>query len=152
MTVYLIHFERPLGDLSNPRGQAQHYIGFTEDLAARLDAHRKGNGSAIMAAVGREGIGWRLVRTWEGGRDVERALKDRKNARRLCPICNPWAAMRRGNIAPNRARLGVELRDLLLAELARRDPEDPALAHIGASLRNVPEGAQQMTFTYTREV
>ncbi len=72
MTVYLIHFEQPLGDARNPHGQAQHYIGFTDDLDARLDAHRKGNGSKIMAAVSRAGIGWTLARTWAGGRDLER--------------------------------------------------------------------------------
>jgi len=87
MTVYLIHFEHPLGDVGNPHGQAQHYIGFTDDLGARLDAHRKGNGSKLMAAVSRAGIGWTLARTWAGGRDLERQLKRRKKARCLCPIC-----------------------------------------------------------------
>jgi len=75
-TVYLIHFERPIGDLDNPRGQAQHYLGFTEDLEARLEAHRTGNGSAIMAAVARAGVGWHLVRTWAGDRNLERRLKN----------------------------------------------------------------------------
>ena len=85
--VYLIHFDAPLGDLCNPRGRAQHYIGYTEDLEQRLEQHRNGNGSAIMAAVSEAGIGWRVVRTWEGGRDLERRLKRRKNSPRLCPIC-----------------------------------------------------------------
>lgn len=87
MTVYLLHFEQPLGDVGNPHGQAQHYIGFTDDLDARLEAHRKGNGAAIMAAVSRAGIGWTLARTWAGGRDLERQLKRRKKARCLCPLC-----------------------------------------------------------------
>ena len=86
-TVYLIHFDAPLGDVSNPRGQARHYLGYTEALAARLEAHRSGNGSAIMAAVARRGITWRLARTWEGGRDLERRLKRWHNSPRLCPIC-----------------------------------------------------------------
>jgi hypothetical protein len=85
--VYLIHFDVPLGDLCNPRGRAQHYIGYTEDLEQRLEQHRNGNGSAIMAAVSEAGIPWRLVRVWEGGRDVERRLKRQHNAPRLCPIC-----------------------------------------------------------------
>ncbi len=87
MTVYLIHFDMPLGDPANQRGQAQHYIGFTDDLPARIDTHRRGNGAAIMAAVGRAEIGWYVVRVWTGGRDLERKLKCQKNARRLCPIC-----------------------------------------------------------------
>ena len=86
-TVYLIHFARPLGDLDNPRGQARHYLGYTEDLEARLEAHRTGNGSAIMAAVAREGIGWELARTWEGSKALERRLKNRHNGPKLCPIC-----------------------------------------------------------------
>jgi hypothetical protein len=85
--VYLIHFERPLGDLANPRGQAWHYLGYTEDLAERLERHREGNGSAIMAAVAEAGIPWRVVRLWEGGRDLERRLKAQHNTPRLCPIC-----------------------------------------------------------------
>jgi len=85
--IYLIHFEQPIGDLDNPRGQAQHYLGFTEDLEARLEAHRTGNGSAIMAAVARAGVGWTLARTWDGGRGLERVLKAQHNGPRLCPIC-----------------------------------------------------------------
>lgn len=81
-TVYLIHFERPYQ-------HARHYIGWTEDLSARLQAHRDGCGSALMAAVTRAGIGWVVARTWEGeDRGFERRLHRRKNSRaRLCPIC-----------------------------------------------------------------
>ena len=86
-TVYLIHFNRPIGDLDNPRGQARHYLGFTHDLAQRLDAHRNGNGSAIMAAVASKGVGWELARTWDGNRGLERKLKRQHNGPRLCPIC-----------------------------------------------------------------
>ena len=87
-TVYLIHFDRPIGDLTNPHGQAQHYLGFTNDLDARLAAHRSGNGSKIMSAVSAAAIGWQVVRTWEGGRTLERKLKNQHNSPRLCPICN----------------------------------------------------------------
>lgn len=89
MAVYLIHFDRPLGNPDNPRGQAQHYIGYAADLEARLEAHRNGNGSALMAAVQRAGIGWSVARTWpDGDRALERRLKRMKAAPRLlCPIC-----------------------------------------------------------------
>jgi len=85
--VYLIHCDVPLGDLNNPRGRAQHYLGYTDDLEARLEAHRSGNGSAIMAAVADAHTPWRVVRTWEGGRNLERRLKCQHNAPRLCPLC-----------------------------------------------------------------
>lgn len=87
MTVYLIHFDRPLGDPNNPRGTASHYIGYTDNLERRLKEHAEGRGAAIMRAVWLAGIPWHVVRTWEGGRDLERKLKRRKKARCLCPIC-----------------------------------------------------------------
>ncbi len=90
--VYLLHFDRPIGDLSNPRGQAQHYLEYTSDLETRLNCYRQGNGSAIMAAVARAGIDWTVARTWNGNRELERKLKDRHNSPRLCPICQGGGA------------------------------------------------------------
>jgi putative endonuclease len=86
-TVYLLHFDEPIGNLANRYGSAQHYTGTAVELAARLAVHRAGNGAAIMAAVHRAGIGWRVARTWPGGRVAERALKRRGGARRHCPLC-----------------------------------------------------------------
>ncbi|MFA4972985.1 MAG: GIY-YIG nuclease family protein [bacterium] len=86
--VYMIHFDRPVGDVSNPHGSAQHYIGYTTDLEARMKEHRAGNGSKLMAAVSAQGIAWRVVVVWPGaGRDWERQLKRRKDTPRWCPIC-----------------------------------------------------------------
>ncbi len=85
-TVYLLHFERPIGS-ANPRGQARHYLGYARNLQERLDAHQAGNGSRLMAAVASAGVPWQLARTWRGGRDLERKLKNRHNAKQLCPIC-----------------------------------------------------------------
>lgn len=91
MTVYLIHFARPLA-------HAQHYVGFTTDestLEARLDHHRKGNGARLMAAVTFAGIPWDVVRVWpEGTRDFERSLKSHSGTR-YCPTCRGPEALRR---------------------------------------------------------
>lgn len=108
-TVYLIHFEQPVGDPSNPRGQARHYLGYTNDLETRIQDHRNtrwerydeplviagrpklgatfGNGATLIGAANAQGIVWQVVRTWSGGRDLERQLKNQKNNPRLCPIC-----------------------------------------------------------------
>jgi predicted GIY-YIG superfamily endonuclease len=87
-TVYLLHFARELGDVGNARGTARHYIGWADDLDARLAEHRGGRGARILAACVREGIRFDLVRTWEGvGRSFERRLKNQKHAWRLCPVC-----------------------------------------------------------------
>jgi hypothetical protein len=94
--VYLIHFDRPIGDITKPTGYAQHYMGSTPDLAARLVAHAKGQGAKIMAAVAKAGINWHVARTWPGGRQRERQLKRQGGAAPLCPSCNYRPRNRRG--------------------------------------------------------
>jgi hypothetical protein len=54
--------------------QVQHW---TRDLAGRVAEHAQGRGARLLEVVGEAGIGWRLARTWEGGRDRERQLKTR---------------------------------------------------------------------------
>ena len=81
-TVYLIH-------LDVPYKHARHYTGWTADLDARLQAHRHGRGARLMEVITAAAITWQLARTWPGGRDRERAIKNRHEAPRLCPICTP---------------------------------------------------------------
>jgi hypothetical protein len=64
----------------------QHW---TTDLDARLDAHRHGRGARLMEVITKAGITWQLARTWPGGRDRERAIKNRHEGPQLCPICTP---------------------------------------------------------------
>lgn len=82
--VYLIHFDRPFK-------HAKHYLGFTENAAtldARLNYHRKGSGSILLAAVTRAGIGYKVVRTWpEADRNYERKIKNNGHSAHYCPIC-----------------------------------------------------------------
>jgi len=90
MAVYLIHFSAPLGDLANPHGAAQHYVGFTngETVETRLETHRRGHGARITAAAVRAGLDLKLARVWlEGDRELEKWLKRQKNHRRFCPLC-----------------------------------------------------------------
>lgn len=80
-TVYLLHFDAPYQ-------HARHYIGFAVDLEARLKEHEKGQGSRLLAVVAAAGIGWVLARTWQNvDRYVERQLKNRGGAGRICPHC-----------------------------------------------------------------
>jgi hypothetical protein len=51
--VYLLHFDRPIGDLTNPRGFAAHYTGWTLDLPGRLQDHAAGRGARLMEVGGR---------------------------------------------------------------------------------------------------
>lgn len=87
-TAYLLHFDKVIGNEDNPRGMARHYIGWADDLAARLADHRAGRGARLLAACVGEGIGWDVARTWVGvTRSTERSLKNRKQAWSLCPVC-----------------------------------------------------------------
>ena len=82
-TVYLIHFHEPYK-------HARHYIGWTSDLAAREAEHQAGRGSRLLAVVREAGIGFRVVRTWQGTRKQEHSRKNWPGGSKLlCPICNP---------------------------------------------------------------
>ena len=47
--IYLLCFDRSYR-------HARHYLGYTENLEARLAAHRAGRGSPLVAAAVRDGI------------------------------------------------------------------------------------------------
>jgi predicted GIY-YIG superfamily endonuclease len=81
-TVYLLH-------LDPPYRHAKHYIGWTRDLDARMEAHRGGRGARLMEVVKNAGGTFRLARTWPGDRNRERAIKNRHEAPKLCPECSP---------------------------------------------------------------
>jgi hypothetical protein len=89
--VYLIHFAWPIGNLDSRYGQASHYLGtaLDGDVSRRVAVHRAGYGARIMAAVSAAGVPVFVVRTWDGGRALERSLKRQKNSPRLCPMCQP---------------------------------------------------------------
>ena len=79
--IYLLHFDRSYRHV-------RHYLGYTENLEARLAAHRAGRGSQLVAAAVRDGIDFQLAATWPGDRTEERRLHRYRNSpRRLCPIC-----------------------------------------------------------------
>jgi predicted GIY-YIG superfamily endonuclease len=79
-TVYLLHF-------SQAYKHAKHYVGYTTNLNARLEAHSKGSGARLLEVITQAGLSFQLARTWQGTRKTERALKNQKNAPRFCPVC-----------------------------------------------------------------
>ena len=89
-SVYLVCFAVVLGDLANPKGRAGHYLGWADDVGARMAEHRAGRGARILAACVEQGIASEVVRTWAGvDRNFERRLKRQHNAWRHCPRCGP---------------------------------------------------------------
>jgi hypothetical protein len=85
--VYLIHLTKPL---ERKNALVCHYIGYTEDLNRRLWQHLKcQNGSPLIHAALQRGSGLIVSCVWTGvNQRWERFLKDRKNAKRFCPICH----------------------------------------------------------------
>lgn len=92
-TVYLLHFARPYR-------HARHYIGWADDLDARLEQHLRGRGARLLSVVVLDaGIPVELARTWTGTRHLERRIKTLGGAARCCPLCGgTW-----GTFAPRRA-------------------------------------------------
>jgi predicted GIY-YIG superfamily endonuclease len=105
--VYLVCFDRAIGDPANPKGSASHYLGWAEDVEARMAEHRAGRGARILAACIQRGIAFDVVRTWAGvDRNFERRLKRQHNAWRHCPRCG-CRRSRAGPGQPVAARSGA---------------------------------------------
>lgn len=83
---YLIHFHTPIAP---GRHTTQHYLGYApKRLRDRIATQRKGQGARLVQVAIERGIGFTVVRTWQkGSRKLERQLKNQKNARRFCPVC-----------------------------------------------------------------
>lgn len=80
-TIYLLHF-------SAPYCHAKHYLGWTEGpIEERLARHSAGQGARLLEVITAAGLTFELTRTWEGTRELERQLKNRHEAPRLCPLC-----------------------------------------------------------------
>ena len=107
--VYLIHIDEPVGRIQTdetreqhghgPRirqyqPHAQHYIGWTVNLDARVREHKSGHGAGLLRAATDQGLAWSVVRTWPGDWRLEKKLKARKESPSLCPICNPKSWMK----------------------------------------------------------
>jgi predicted GIY-YIG superfamily endonuclease len=85
-TVYLLCFQDAAGHKARHK-HAGHYLGFANNLRVRLKMHQCGRGARLMAVVIEQGLMFKLARTWDGSRSLERRLKNQKNAPRLCPLC-----------------------------------------------------------------
>lgn len=83
--VYLIHFHEKYR-------HAQHYLGSTGCLDARLARHKSGNGARLMEVIAQHGITWQLARLWhcetlQEAHELERRLKRWSGSAQFCPIC-----------------------------------------------------------------
>lgn len=85
---YLLHFDPPYK-------HARHYLGYAENLDARVEHHRNGTGANLTKYASRAGVKMTVARVWDNAdRKAERKLKTSKHHSRLCPLCNPKADKR----------------------------------------------------------
>lgn len=112
-TVYLFHFNSPLGNLANRRAQAQHYCGFAQDLDARIAKQLAGRGAKLVAAALKQGLIFELYH-WPAPLATEKLVKRAKNTARYCPACCAAAhrKVRPLPIPPAVEQLTLDLEDL----------------------------------------
>lgn len=89
--LYLVHLDRPIG-------RSRHYLGYCDSsfygpeaaLRSRVERHRHGAGSKLLAAANQAGVGWRVVWTGAGGRREELRVKRLHGTlEAMCPVCTP---------------------------------------------------------------
>ena len=106
---YTLHYRDPIGNTADPRGWAQHYVGWSAEhcLEGRISDHREGRcGVPLVMAFWRAGIPFAVDSVERGvTRDRENQLK-LKGASRRCPACQglvSWeqaAAAEQGLVTP----------------------------------------------------
>jgi hypothetical protein len=110
----------------HPYRHARHYLGWTTNLDARLQSHRRGNGSRLISVITAAGVDLHLVQTWRGDRNLERRIKTKRRARPLLP------RMRRPSIPRPRRDHHRREGNRSLMTLQLHVPED--IAHVPAQL------------------
>lgn len=105
-TVYLLHLEPAYSVAYVDRDgvdrvkRAGHYLGSTaQAVEARIAEHVAGRGSPLIAAAIAAGSRVELVKTWPGGRDLERRLKRAHHHARHCSTCRHAAIVAAGYVA-----------------------------------------------------
>src|SRR5438128_566262 len=79
--IYLLHWR-------NREGRVEHYVGWTQDLEARLKAHCSDSGGCPTTRQYRQaGMRGVLVRLWRGNVWGERKLQQTLDFPDDCPVC-----------------------------------------------------------------
>jgi hypothetical protein len=118
--VYLFHFNAPLGNLSNPRAQARHYLGFTDDLDSRIKKQLAGKGAKLVAAAIARGLIFELYH-WPAPLATEKLIKARKQTSVYCPACCASAGrkVRPLPMPPLATQLAFDLEELPEIEIGK---------------------------------
>lgn len=91
--LYIFHFNAPLGNLANPRAQANHYVGFCDNLDTRIAKQLAGKGAKLVAAAMKQGLIFELYH-WPAALATEKLVKKTKKTSLYCPACCARAGRR----------------------------------------------------------
>ena len=82
--IYILHLHKPCS-------HAEHYLGHTSDIRARLIAHATGRGATYLARMRAKGYRWHLCHLAQcpayTAHLIERRLKAEGHSPRYCPVC-----------------------------------------------------------------
>lgn len=90
--IYLLHFKERFQSYG-------HYIGHVadKDYFQRIAEHRDGKGIRLFQVAKHFGIDFSVSRLWfNADAAFAKQLKRHGGSARICPICNPEDAMKRG--------------------------------------------------------
>jgi hypothetical protein len=108
--IYLFHFDRPLGNLANPRAQARHYLGWAYDAEERIATQLAGRGAAIVRAALAAGITLTPYVLGPAPLGTEVYIKRHiKQTACLCPDCCAARGRRRRSLPLLVAQLELDL-------------------------------------------
>jgi len=126
--IYLLHASHPIGTAGS--NSAMHYLGFCEDthLWTRMKQHATGTSRVpIIRAFLETGATLYLVRVWpDGGRGLERHLKNLGHFKKHCPVCLGWL--------PQDRAVSIEVASMLLPTFERLRSPKPMLSALTSAL------------------
>lgn len=79
---YLLHFDAPIG-----KRNVQHYSGKSKRLPKRLRKHEENPDVDLLQEFKRRGIGFTVVRLWDGYTEKEQEIKRCHRPWVFCPLC-----------------------------------------------------------------
>lgn len=133
--IYLLHAQQKIG--TEGRNSALHYLGYCEDtnLWSRMHAHLTGRSRVpIVKAFLETGSRLYLVRVWpDGGRALERHLKNLGHYNKHCPVCLGW-------LHPSLA-LSIEVASTLMPTFDGRRSPKPMLEALATGLSGTSNSA-----------
>lgn len=123
--LYVLCFDEPVS-------HATHYLGYADNLDARLREHRAGRGSRLTAAAVARGISWEVYVVLDPATEADEARYKKRSVRKASPAMRKSGHKRGGAVNVFCPVCGAAVRARAAARRAVRK----------AGLRAVPAGEE----------